>query len=130
MTLGARVPPSVTLGVGRRPPLPASSGPLSSAFPCRRYLALCFGEVRIRLDLQKPPDPQPPPTPLPPAPADGAPDEAVSLGPSLLQLLSQVRPGSLGVLLPLPLPWQTLPTSSLPSLPPPSSAPSTWTQST
>ncbi|KAM3856347.1 bridge-like lipid transfer protein family member 2 isoform 1-T1 [Vipera latastei] len=54
-----------------------------------RYLALCFGEVRIRVDLQKPPDLQPP-APPPPAPAEGPPAEALSLGPSLLQLLSQL----------------------------------------
>ncbi|XP_058019903.1 bridge-like lipid transfer protein family member 2 [Ahaetulla prasina] len=54
-----------------------------------RYLALCFGEVRIRVDLQKSPHLQPP-EPLAPDPADGAQEEALSLGPSLLQLLSQL----------------------------------------
>uniref|UniRef100_A0A670Z656 Bridge-like lipid transfer protein family member 2 n=1 Tax=Pseudonaja textilis TaxID=8673 RepID=A0A670Z656_PSETE len=62
---------------------------LSVAFPCRRYLALCFGEVRIRVDLQKSPHLQPP-DPLPPDPADGARGEGLSLGPSLLQLVSQL----------------------------------------
>ncbi|XP_070591591.1 bridge-like lipid transfer protein family member 2 [Erythrolamprus reginae] len=55
-----------------------------------RYLALCLGEVRIRVDLQKPPHLQPPgPLPAPDA-TEGPPEEALSLGPSLLQLLSQL----------------------------------------
>ncbi|XP_063151468.1 bridge-like lipid transfer protein family member 2 [Candoia aspera] len=54
-----------------------------------RYLALCFGEVRIRVDLQKSPDLQPP-APLGPGPAERDQGEALSLGPSLLQLLSQL----------------------------------------
>ncbi|KAM6464675.1 bridge-like lipid transfer protein family member 2 isoform 2-T2 [Liasis olivaceus] len=54
-----------------------------------RYLALCFGEVRVRVDLQKSPDLQPP-APLGSVPADRAQGEALFLGPSLLQLLSQL----------------------------------------
>ncbi|XP_053222317.1 bridge-like lipid transfer protein family member 2 isoform X1 [Podarcis raffonei] len=52
-----------------------------------RYLALCFGEVRIRVDLQKAPR-----LPSLEAPADGGVEQGkvLSLGPSLLRLLSQL----------------------------------------
>ncbi|XP_061460928.1 bridge-like lipid transfer protein family member 2 [Rhineura floridana] len=54
-----------------------------------RYLALCFREVRIRVDLQKTPGLQPP---APAVPAEGGTEQgkALSLGPSLLRLLSQL----------------------------------------
>lgn len=57
----------------------------------RRYFELCFGEVRIRTDLQKGPGFQPP-IPEAPREADGSESRAnLTLKPSLLRLLSQVR---------------------------------------
>lgn len=59
---------------------------------CRRYFELCFGEVRIRTDLQKGPGFQPH-FPGAPSEADGGESKgAVALKPSLLRLLSQVGP--------------------------------------
>ncbi|KAJ7309074.1 hypothetical protein JRQ81_008371 [Phrynocephalus forsythii] len=54
-----------------------------------RYLALCFGEVRVRLDLHKVPGLQPL-GPSFPAGDNGRPGKAISFGPSLLRLLSQL----------------------------------------
>ncbi|XP_063002776.1 bridge-like lipid transfer protein family member 2 [Elgaria multicarinata webbii] len=54
-----------------------------------RYLALCFGEVRVRVDLQKAAELQTL-TPEVPAEGDSEPGQALSLGPSLLRLLSQL----------------------------------------
>uniref|UniRef100_A0ABM5ENS6 Bridge-like lipid transfer protein family member 2 n=1 Tax=Pogona vitticeps TaxID=103695 RepID=A0ABM5ENS6_9SAUR len=54
-----------------------------------RYLALCFGEVRVRLDLQKAPGLQRL-SPEFPAGEEGKPEKALSLGSSLLRLLSQL----------------------------------------
>lgn len=60
-------------------------------FFCRRYFELCFGEVRIRTDLQKGPGSQPS-VPQNPREADGNESRAdLTLKPSLLRLLSQVR---------------------------------------
>lgn len=59
-------------------------------FP-RRYFELCFGEVRIRTDLQKGPGFQ---TSVPEAPREADGNESrtdLTLKPSLLRLLSQVR---------------------------------------
>lgn len=59
-------------------------------FP-RRYFELCFGEVRIRTDLQKGPGFQPS-VPEAPREADGNEGKRdLTLKPSLLRLLSQVR---------------------------------------
>lgn len=57
---------------------------------CRRYLALCFGEVRIRVDLQKAPGLQPQ-VPDVPEQSNVKQGQVLSLGPSLLLVLSQVR---------------------------------------
>uniref|UniRef100_A0ACB8EDV9 Uncharacterized protein n=1 Tax=Sphaerodactylus townsendi TaxID=933632 RepID=A0ACB8EDV9_9SAUR len=54
-----------------------------------RYLALCFGDVRIRMDLQKAPGFQPPALEGP-TQEDAEPSKVLSLGPSLLRLLSQL----------------------------------------
>ncbi|XP_019400878.1 PREDICTED: protein KIAA0100 homolog [Crocodylus porosus] len=65
-----------------------SSKLLSHELP--RYLALCFGEVRIRLDLQKAPGHLPP---FPAAPRDGGSEEGereLPVKPSLLRVLSQL----------------------------------------
>lgn len=57
----------------------------------RRYFELCFGEVRIRTDLQKGPGFQPS-VPEAPREADGNESKTeLTLKPSLLRLLSQVR---------------------------------------
>lgn len=57
----------------------------------RRYFELCFGEVRIRTDLQKGPAFQPS-VPEAPREADGNESRTdLTLKPSLLRLLSQVR---------------------------------------
>uniref|UniRef100_A0A8D2IHG0 KIAA0100 n=1 Tax=Varanus komodoensis TaxID=61221 RepID=A0A8D2IHG0_VARKO len=54
-----------------------------------RYLALCFGEVRVRVDLRAAPRP-PPPAPQAPAEGDAGGGKGLSLGPSLLRLLGQL----------------------------------------
>ncbi|XP_077167893.1 bridge-like lipid transfer protein family member 2 [Paroedura picta] len=54
-----------------------------------RYLALCFGEVRVRMDLQKAPGLQPPALKVP-AQEDAEQSKVLSLGPSLLRLLNQL----------------------------------------
>lgn len=62
---------------------------LSLCFSRRRYLALCFGEVRVRMDLRKAPGPQSPAFKAP-AQEDAEQSKVLSLGPSLLRLLNQV----------------------------------------
>ncbi|XP_050785010.1 bridge-like lipid transfer protein family member 2 isoform X6 [Gopherus flavomarginatus] len=65
-----------------------SSKLLSRELPC--YLALCFGEVRVRMDLQKVPAAGPP---FPEAPAEGGREESkgdLPIKPSLLKVLSQL----------------------------------------
>lgn len=54
-----------------------------------RYLALCFGEVRIRVDLQKAPGLQPQ-VPDVPEQSNVKQGQVLSLGPSLLLVLSQL----------------------------------------
>ncbi|KAL8198946.1 UNVERIFIED_CONTAM: hypothetical protein K2H54_030212 [Gekko kuhli] len=54
-----------------------------------RYLALCFGEVCVRMDLQKAPGLQPPALKVP-AQEDAEQSKVLSLGPSLLRLLNQL----------------------------------------
>lgn len=76
-------------GVPQKPPQNSRARRLTSVLPlllCRRYFELCFGEVRIRTDLQKGPGFQPH-FPGAPSEADGG---DVALKPSLLRLLSQV----------------------------------------
>ncbi|CAM4679091.1 unnamed protein product [Caretta caretta] len=65
-----------------------SSKLLSHELP--RYLALCFGEVRVRVDLQKAPAAG---SPVPEAPAEGGREENkgdLPIKPSLLRVLSQL----------------------------------------
>ncbi|CAM5164364.1 unnamed protein product [Eretmochelys imbricata] len=65
-----------------------SSKLLSHELP--RYLALCFGEVRVRVDLQKAPAAG---SPVPEAPAEGGREESkgdLPIKPSLLRVLSQL----------------------------------------
>ncbi|CAM2104219.1 unnamed protein product [Caretta caretta] len=65
-----------------------SSKLLSHELP--RYLALCFGEVRVRMDLQKAPAAG---SPVPEAPAEGGREENkgdLPIKPSLLRVLSQL----------------------------------------
>lgn len=60
-------------------------------FPiCRCYLALCFGEVCVRVDVQKAPGLKPRLASESPAQASVKRGKALALGPSLLRLLSQV----------------------------------------
>lgn len=94
-------------------------------FSYRRYFELCFGEVRIRTDLQKSHGLQPSFPEAPKEADDGKNKADLALKPSLLRLLSQVSTGSMRgccrlccCCIALTIPPST------------SSFPSTWTPST